>query len=368
MKEAFYFPHDNNAINDPKMMSVLMSSWLAWIWLYWIIIESMHQQDSWMLTVSQYEQLIQWYSRWGDSIDVQHVLKSYSESWLFLFTWDGKVFSKRVVENKKYREELIEKKRNAWKMSAEKRASAKENQEQDSTGVQQVFNTTSTRKGKERKGNKKEIETGTEEKYIKEKKILEIWNSFWKNIQHQESEKIIASISKAIDKFSEDAIISWIEVYSKVISNPNCFFSYRWTLEEFLKREWWLNTFQHKNVWDYEKKTKWESKPFVDYEAIKKETLAREKKADQEKRDFDNQKALEKQQDDKILRWFESLPEESELKKNIEKAIDENKTIKLWFDSLNSLTPGTLMYEQKLESANKQRERLKIVVIRQFYQ
>ena len=365
MKEAFYFPHDNNAINDPKMMSVLMSAWLSWIWLYWIIIESMHQQDSWMLTVSQYEQLIQWYSRWSDSIDVQQVLNSYSESWLFLFTWDWKVFSKRVVENKKYREELIEKKRNAWKMSAEKRASAKENQEEVWTGVEHVLNTTPTRKGKERKG--KEIKTETEtEKYIKEKKILEIWNSFWKNIQHQESAKIISSISKALEKFDFETIKNGIEIYSKVLLLGG-WFSYRWTIEEFLKREWGLNTFQHKKVSDYAEKPKSSWKPFVDYEAIKRETLNREKKADQEKRDFDNQKALEKQQDDKILIWFESLPEDSELKKNIEKAIDENKTIKLWFDSLNSLAPGTLMYEQKLESANKQRERLKIVVIRQFY-
>jgi len=123
----------------------------------------------------------------------------------------------------------------------------------------------------------------------------------------------------------------------------------------------------HKTVKDCIKQAAWEKKPFVDYEAQKREILAREAKANKEKQDFDNQKAFERQQDDKIMRWFESLPEESELKKKIEKAIDENSTIKLWFDSLLKLQPWTLMYEQKLEMANKQRERLKIVVIRQFY-
>ena len=159
----------------------------------------------------------------------------------------------------------------------------------------------------------------------------------------------------------------WIKVYWEVLLRPDAFFSYRWTLEEFLKREWWLNTFMHKTVKDYIKQPTWEKKPFVDYEAQKRETLAREAKANKEKQDFDNQKAFERQQDDKIMRWFESLPEESELKKKIEKAIDENSTIKLWFDSLLKFQPWTLMYEQKLELANKQRERLKIVVIRQFY-
>ena len=206
-----------------------------------------------------------------------------------------------------------------------------------------------------------------EEKYIKEKNILEFWNSFWKNIQHQESEKIFESIKKAFWKFSEDQMIKWIKVYWEVLIRPDAFFSYRWTLEEFLKREWGLNTFMHKTVKDYIKQAAWEKKPFVDYEAQKREILAREAKANKEKQDFDNQKAFERQQDDKIMRWFESLPEESELKKKIEKAIDENSTIKLWFDSLLKLQPWTLMYEQKLEMANKQRERLKIVVIRQFY-
>lgn len=128
--------------------------------------------------------------------------------------------------------------------------------------------------------------------------------------------------------------------------------------------KWWsgLEDYDSKN------QTQWSWKPFVDYEAQKKETLAREAKANKEKEDFDNQKAAERRKDDQIMRWFESLPEDSELKKNIEKAIDENKTIKLWFEWLTHFQKWTLMYEQKLESANKQRERLKIVVIKQFYQ
>jgi len=283
-----------------------------------------------MIEVHEYEQLIDWYSRGLDSTYVEQVLNIYSKSWLFLFSSDWKVYSKRVVENKKFREEMREKKRNAWKASAEKRASAKENQDEIPTGVEQVLNTWWTRKGKERKGNRKEIETEIQEKYIKEKKVLELWNSFGKNIQHQESAKIFESIKKAFWKFSEDQIIKWINVYWEVLLRPDAFFSYRWTLEEFLKREWWLNTFMQKAVKDYIKQNPWEKKPFIDYEAQKRETLERERKAQQEKLDWDNQKEAEKRQDDKIMRWFESLPEESELKKKIEKAIDENSTIKLW--------------------------------------
>lgn len=327
----------------------------------------MHQQDEWMMTIDQYEKLIRWYLRGNDSIDVQHVLNTYSENWLFLTTSDWKIYAKRVVENKRFREELREKRKNAWKASAEKRASAKENQEDIWTSVEQVLNTWWTRKGKERKGNKKEIETETEKKYIKEKEILNFWKSFPKNIQHDESEKILESIKKALWKFSHDKIKRWIEVYSKVVENPNSFFSYRWTLEEFLKREWWLNTFCEKNVSDYVKKQTWEKKPFVDYEAQKREIAEREKKAAAEKAEFDNQQAAKKREDEKIMKWFESLPEDSSLRKEIEKEIDENKTIKLWFDAIKNMQPWTLLYEQKLETAKNQRERLKIVVIRKFY-
>lgn len=367
MKEAFYFPHDNNAINDPKLMSVLMSVWLAWIWLYWIIIETMHQQDEWMMTVDQYEKLIRWYLRGNDSIDVQHVLNTYSENGLFLFTSDWKIYAKRVVENKRFREELREKRKNAWKASAEKRASAKENQEDNSTHVEQVLNTWWTRKGKERKGNKKEIETETEEKYIKEKEILEFWKSFSKNIQHDESVKIFESIQKALWKFSYDKIKRWIEIYSKVVDNPNSFFSYRWTLEEFLKREWGLNTFCEKNVSDYVKKQTWEKKPFVDYDAQKKEIEAREKRAAAEKVEFDNKKKAEKIQDEKMKRWFESLPEDSQIKIQIEKEVEENKWVKMLFDSAMREKEWTLMREDKLRTANFHKEWARTVLIKQFY-
>lgn len=46
MKKAFYFSHDMNAIQDPKMMALLSKCGTAGVGLYWIIIEILHQQQN----------------------------------------------------------------------------------------------------------------------------------------------------------------------------------------------------------------------------------------------------------------------------------------------------------------------------------
>lgn len=158
MKESFYFPHDNNAHNDPKLMTVFMKTWLSWIWLYWIIIEIMHQQESWKIKKEQYDDCIRWYTmnenKW--SALVENLLNIYLTSELFCLDDEWYVYSKRVLDNKKYREELIEKRSEAWKKSALAR--------QKSTSVEQVLNKCWTRKGNKRKGKEikgKEIKTDT---------------------------------------------------------------------------------------------------------------------------------------------------------------------------------------------------------------
>lgn len=60
-KESFYFPHDNNAHNDPKLMSLFMEFGLAGIGLYWILIEILHQQTDGRITMNQFEEYIRWY-------------------------------------------------------------------------------------------------------------------------------------------------------------------------------------------------------------------------------------------------------------------------------------------------------------------
>lgn len=160
MKESFYFPHDNNAHNDPKLMTVFMKTWLSWIGLYWILIENMHQQENWMITEEQYTDYINWYSskenRWTTL--VEQLLNIYLTTGLFCKNDEWMIYSKRVLENKDYRENISKKRSEAWKKSWLSRWYW--------TSVEQVLNKWWTRKGKERKG--KEIKTGTIDNFKKE--------------------------------------------------------------------------------------------------------------------------------------------------------------------------------------------------------
>jgi len=168
MKETFYFPHDNNAHSDPKLMGVFMELWLTWIWMYWILIEILHQQKDWYITKEQFNHYVKWYSmkenKW--QVIVEQLLNTYFTNDLFCSTEDWRVYSSRVLKNKEFREDLSKKRSEAWKKSAEKRAKQKDNP----TSVEQKW--TSVEQGKERKGKEKEIKYWdlvklTEEEYLR---------------------------------------------------------------------------------------------------------------------------------------------------------------------------------------------------------
>lgn len=45
MKETFYFQHDFNARNDPKLQNVLMEHGCSGIGVFWCLVEQLHEQD-----------------------------------------------------------------------------------------------------------------------------------------------------------------------------------------------------------------------------------------------------------------------------------------------------------------------------------
>lgn len=45
MKGAFYFPHDYNARNDPKIIKLMRVHGLAGVGAFWCIVEQLYQND-----------------------------------------------------------------------------------------------------------------------------------------------------------------------------------------------------------------------------------------------------------------------------------------------------------------------------------
>lgn len=114
----------------------------------------MHQQENGMITFEQYKHYVKWYSSHEDSWTrvTDQLMNTCLTNGLFCKTDDGFIYSKRVLQNKEFREELSKKRSIAWKKSAEVRAKA--------TSVEQ--NWTHVEQGKERKGKEnkiKEIDT-----------------------------------------------------------------------------------------------------------------------------------------------------------------------------------------------------------------
>jgi DNA-binding PadR family transcriptional regulator len=81
----------------------------------------------------------------------------------------------------------------------------------------------------------------TDEQII-EHPILTYWNQ--KNIiVHKPSAKINATIKKALKTFTEEQIKLYIDRYVKMVNDPNYYFDYKWTLEEFLTRKKGISDF-----------------------------------------------------------------------------------------------------------------------------
>jgi hypothetical protein len=174
-KETFYFPHDYNASQDPKIMMLLTSCGLSGVGMFWILIEILHQQPDGKLAYEAYKQYIEFYATF-DSDRGEHLLNTIEQELIntkLLSQKDGFVFSNRVLSNKKQREILSEKRSLAGKISAELRLK-RTSVEQVSTSVQHPCSTkvNKERKGKERKGNK-----GPKEIYIEKNTIIKSYGS-----------------------------------------------------------------------------------------------------------------------------------------------------------------------------------------------
>lgn len=117
MKDTFYFSHDCNAIQDPKMMT-LLSECGAWgVGIYWILVEILHQQRCGSIGKNQFTYYIAFYGKMGawDQNTLERVERVLFDTGL-LIEKDGEVTSARVTRNIERRSELKEKgKANAMK-------------------------------------------------------------------------------------------------------------------------------------------------------------------------------------------------------------------------------------------------------------
>ena len=118
MKKAYYFPHDFNARNDPKLQDVMIELGLEGIGAYWCMIEQLYEQEG-QLPVKALKGIA--FTLHMDFSKIQRLISEFD-----LFLIEGDVLTSPAVT--KRREAMIEKSNNAkksitnrWKRKVEKK-------------------------------------------------------------------------------------------------------------------------------------------------------------------------------------------------------------------------------------------------------
>lgn len=147
-KDAFYFSHDSNARNDPKMIKARRMGGLEIVGMYWCVVEMLREAENHELSIDSIE-------------DICFDLRLDASKFEILFitgllTQNESVFYSNSLKNRmKRREDIVQKRKDAGQLGGKRKASAK-----------QVLSNTPPIKGKESK--------------VKESKVKEI------NIPHIE--------------------------------------------------------------------------------------------------------------------------------------------------------------------------------------
>lgn len=151
MKKTYYFQHDFEAISDPKIQYLIAKFGAEGYGLWWRIVEMLHQDENNRLPLKEY---IYFGLENQLSVDcgiVKDFIKSCIDDVQLLQT-DGEYFwSDRVLKNVGKMQQLKEKRSQAGKKSAEKRA----DNEAVATSVEQVLTSVEQNPTKEKK--RKEI-------------------------------------------------------------------------------------------------------------------------------------------------------------------------------------------------------------------
>lgn len=125
-KDTYYFPHDFNARNDPKLISLRHRHGAVGISVYWTIIEFLHEQDGNKFEPKNYIISTIAEQSGANVKQVSDILKSCVEDLDLLRLIDGAYTSERVLRNIQKRNEISEIRSISGKKGANAKANAKQ--------------------------------------------------------------------------------------------------------------------------------------------------------------------------------------------------------------------------------------------------
>lgn len=205
-KEAYYFSHDANARNDPKILAMKSEFGISGYGVYWTIVEMLREEEDYKLPMKDYI---------FNAIAMQVQCKSYAKDDAKRFvlfcinecelfdTDDTHFWSNSLMKRMEKRSSISEKRSEAAKKRWNKASDSNDSEnDDDANAMQKDANAmqSDARKGKEKKGNKKEI------KDIKKEKTEEPKHTYAEYVTMTEKQ-----FNKLIDKHGRQAVDWMIE-------------------------------------------------------------------------------------------------------------------------------------------------------------
>ncbi len=155
MKESYYFSHDYNAMQDPKMMVLFDRCGPAGIGIYWMVVEILHSQTDGKIIAKHFCHILSYFANHGTApFDREMIEEVLFETELLVKTDDGMITTNRVLGHKAKRKQI-----NTLRSEAGK-AGAIARWQTDSKPIakhSKPIANSCKRKGKERKGKEREV-------------------------------------------------------------------------------------------------------------------------------------------------------------------------------------------------------------------
>jgi plasmid maintenance system killer protein len=217
MKESFYFPHDYEAANDPKVQALLSEYGGIGYGVFWRIIELLHSDEEHKIPMKQYI-FIAIAKQMLASAEQIMAIVNFAINECELFETDGDfIWSKRVNRNFLRRKEISEKRSISGKLGAEKKwamANAKQNLAKHGKGKEKKEKEIKEKEKEIKESKKKKTPTSIPEDFCLSDRVIK-WAAA-KNTNHlDEHLEHFISICRAKDY----RYVDWDEAFMTAIRN-----------------------------------------------------------------------------------------------------------------------------------------------------
>lgn len=211
MKDAYYFSHDNNARNDPKilaMRNVYKSEGYGW---FWIIIEILREQEGYKLKINNKHIFAALAMQMQCDVDTakKFVMDCINE--FELFETDGEYFwSNSLIRRMAQFEEKSKKAKKAaearWGKTKENQGMNENKKDSNTNAMQEQCNSNTIKENKIKENKIKEKENKRENNNLSKENLL----------LNNENENKILNNSLSLDEFNNKDVIELCKYYEQL--------------------------------------------------------------------------------------------------------------------------------------------------------